>query len=444
MYICSYVKLFQINHISENKCQPMRSRLLTNFDLSKIGNCTDKTVDFDLSRISFDQINPLISTLEYRGINELTSISLNFNLLKRTKARDNSRMQSKSETRTSKSRITQPYALEMSAVGRRKNLTQDISCTLFKIISESNSLLKLNLRSIPFAQQDYSVIFNAFQRAHSLRSLHLYDLQLGDEGFEVLCRCLKCELINDLQCRKCRLTDLSAKSLKSLISYHVSLQSEIQWRESLGSKGSAPLICLTKIDLRDNEFSYILIKTIHDDILDLPLSVLDLRGNIGITDTVICHLQEEIPYAEIKTGVTPPVKKKKNAAKRKKKTKKLQSKKKRLEDENERLRGLVDTLNRGPEIVEIEPDLKIVGPRASELAEHIMQLDAIISSIDKGSRPFFEVNERENQRNTKKEVRKKSVPKKRKPVRDFSPTPMNVNTVKRTRRSNSISRRPNH
>ena len=101
----------------------MKPPLLTNYDLSKIGNCTDKTVDFDLSRITFDQINPLLATLEYRGINEITSISLNFDLLKKTKARDNSKMQSKTETRTSKSRITQPYALEMSAIGRRKNLT---------------------------------------------------------------------------------------------------------------------------------------------------------------------------------------------------------------------------------------------------------------------------------------------------------------------------------
>lgn len=432
----------------------MRNHLFTNFDLSKIGNCTDKTVDFDLSRISFDQLNPLISTLEYKGINELTSISLNFNLLKRTKARDNSRMQSKSETRTSKSRITQPYALEMSAVGRRKNLTQDISKSLFKIVSESNSLLKLNLRSIPFAQQEFNQIFQAFPLAHSLRSLHLYDLHLGDDGFENLCRSLKCELINDLQCRKCRLTDLSATSLKSLISYHVSLQSEIKWRESFRSKedASPPFICLTKIDLRDNEFSYNLIRIIHDDILDLPLTVFDLRGNIGITDTVICHLQKEIeearkgqidiPITEIKTGVTPPVKKKKSVKKGKKKTN--QSKKKRLEDENERLRGLVDTIKRGSEMVEIEPDLAIVGPRANELAEHIRQLDAILSSMNKGPKPFFDINNNENRDFQLRNKRKKSVPKKKKAVRDFNPVPMSMNTVKRTRRSQSTSRRPNH
>lgn len=425
----------------------MKPPLLTNYDLSKIGNCTDKIVDFDLSRITFDQINPLLDTLEYRGINEITSISLNFDLLKKTKARDNSKMQSKTETRTSKSRITQPYALEMSAIGRRKNLTLDISNSLFRIISESNSLLKLNLRSIPFSNHDFDIVFQSFSLAHSLRSLHFCDINIGDENFESLCRSLKCELINDLQCRKCRLTDLSAQSLRSLIAYHVSLQSEIQWKESLGSKGNAPIICLTKIDLRDNEFSYNLIRIIHDDVLDLPLSVLDLRGNIGITESVVSHLQEEIPYTEIKTGVSPPIKKKNYYKKGKKKVNKVQSKKKRLEDENAKLRGLVDTIKRGSEFVAIEPDLAIVGPRANELVEHIRQLDAILSSMNKGPRPFFEnENETKNRRiqaSTKKTARKKSVPKKRKVTKDFNPDLLNADTRRRAKRSQSTSRRPN-
>lgn len=436
------------------------AKILTSFDLAKLGTCTDKTVDFDLSRISYDQLSPLLATLENKGMNELTSISLNFDLLKRTKVHNNTKMASKSETRTSKSRITRPYALEMSAVGRRKNLTRDIANSLHKIISESNSLLKLNLRSIPFTQQDFIQIFQSFPLGHSLRSLHLCDLRLGDEGFEILCRNLKCELINDLQCRKCRLTDLSAPNLKSLISYHVSLQSEMQWKESLRSEENAPRICLTKIDLRDNEFSYNLIRIIHDDILDLRPSLLDLRGNIAITESVISYLQREIPYTEIKTGVSPPERTKKSLKKVQSKPKRVQTKKKKLENENKKLRGLVDTLKRGNEIIEIEPDLAIVGPRANELAEHIKQLDAILSSWEQGPKPFFDagnndddninINEKNiarhksNQIGAKNAVRKKSVPKKRKNVSDFNPTPTSIETTRRTRRSQSTSRRQNY
>lgn len=421
-------------------------QIFTNHELSKLGKFVDKSVDFDLSRISSDQLATLFNTLEEKGIKELTSIALNFDLLKKTKAEDDFKMNSKAETRTSKSRMSKPYALEQSAVGRRKNLTRDIAQSLEKIISESNTLLKIQLRSIMFNQNDLSYIFRSLTVAHSLRSFHLNDIPLGDDGFELLCRSLKHELVMDLQCRNCGLTDASAHNLQSLISYHVSLQSEKQWKESLAVKATAQIVCLTKIDLRDNEFSYNLIRVIHDSLLDLPITLLDLRGNIGITESVVAPLQQEMPYTEIRTGISQPLKQVKQPSK--KKSSFSQQKKKKLENENEKLRDLVNTLKRGSEIVEIAPDLKLVGPRANELAAHIQQLDEILSAWENAPQPFsshdhgnqhMETAPRKRQLSSA-HTKRQSVAKKRKATNE--PVKKKKNSIKpiKKRRSQSLTR----
>ena len=404
----------------------------TNAELSKLGKFSDKGVDIDLSRISSDELNTLLNTLKMRGKKGFQEISLNFDLYMRAKAKQKSTMQSKMETKTTKSRIGMPAALAMSAIGRRKTLTKDIADVLAEIISESKTLLRLNLRSITFTQSEIGIISNSFLNATSLRSLHFCDIPMGDSGFELLVKALKKELITDLQCRKCRLTDASSRALHSLISFHVSVQSETIWKYSLSEVTTPPLVCISKLDLRDNEFTYNMIRAIHDAILDLPITLLDLRGNIGITSSVVEKLQKEIPHTEIKTGISAPI--------RGKKQKKQTTKTKNLAQENAKLRGLANSIKRGSEIVEIMPDLAIIGPRANELADHIRKLDKILSSWTNGPKPFFKDNEPEirNISHNRTANRKKSVP------RHFSPH-KNINGAhnNNNRRSMSVSRRRN-
>jgi hypothetical protein len=61
--------------------------------------------------------------------------------------------------------------------------------------------------------------------------------------------------------------------------------------------------------------------------------------------------------------------------------------KRELKKDNTQLRTLVRQLEQGAPIVELEPNLAIVGRRAKELAQHLTQLDRILQGT--GGESFF-------------------------------------------------------
>lgn len=392
----------------DSVCQPARrtltqkmsrgARILSHADLCRIGVIKGKCAKFDLSRIFCDQFDSLMKTLKSLCINEYTGLGLTFDLLNRTKHKNMQTEASKSETRTSKRRTTQgSYALSMSAISKRSGLTGKIARALKEILMETESISFLKLRSITFKANDVCEIADGVFACDTLRSLRLCDVPLGDKGFAKICRALKKTGVVDFQCRKCGLTDRCGPDLHTLIAYHVSVQSEAEWRDSLSTeKSSTPLICLQTLDLRDNDFTYVLVREIFDVMLDLPLKILDFRGNPGISSTVVAELAREKPETTIRTGLSKPVKESKPAKKHYRSKIAQQfltsttgsrptrsSSARGLRRENLRLRNLVNTLENGGEIVEVEPDLAIVGPKARELARHLAELDQMLAQMKK-------------------------------------------------------------
>ena len=379
------------------------ARLLTHADLCRIGTIKGNCAKFDLSRIFFDQFDSLVKTLKALCLHEYTGLGLTFDLLSRTKHKNMQTEASKMETRTSKCRTTQgSYALSMSAISKRSGLTAKIARAVKEILSETDSISFFKLRSITFKPNDITEIADGVFACETLRVFRLCNVPLGDKGFAKICRALKRTGVVDFQCRKCMLTDKCGPDLHALISYHVSIQSEEQWKESLANdEPDAPLVCLQTLDLRDNDFTYVLIREIFDALLDLPLKVLDFRGNPGISATIVANLAREKPQTIIRTGLSKPVKESKPAKKpymskigRKVLASTADSKPTRstaakgLRRENIRLKNLVNTLENGGEIVELEPDLAIVGPRANELAHHLAELDRMLAQMKSG-RPSF-------------------------------------------------------
>ena len=61
-----------------------------------------------------------------------------------------------------------------------------------------------------------------------------------------------------------------------------------------------------------------------------------------------------------------------------------------LESENARLHALIDELQTGVNISNLEPNLLIVGQRAQEFVEQITQLDELLARTEHGPPPFLE------------------------------------------------------
>ena len=400
------------------------ARTLCDSELYRIGTIKGKCAKFDLSRVSYQQFDSLIRTLKLRCAHEFYGLGLTFDLLYKTKNKNIQTEESKSETRTSKSRITQgSFALAMSAISKRRGVTAKIAKSVKEILDVTESISFLKLRSITFNANDINDLADAIFACNTIKSLRLCNIPLGDKGFSKLCRALKKRGVVDLQLRKCRLTDRSGPDMHSLISYHVSVQSECQWQESLASSGvSAPLVCLQTLDLRDNDFTYAFIREIFDPILDLPLKTLDFRGNPGISGSVVAALSTQMPGTAIRTGLSKPIKESKPPKKpyKSKIGRKLMSStadsrvtksasSKSLRTENARLKNLVNTLEHGGDVVEIEPDLAIVGPRAQELAHHLIELDKMLEQLQIGRPSFLRDPPRKKKPKKTKLKRKKSV-----------------------------------
>ena len=235
------------------------------------------------------------------------------------------------------------------------------------------------------------------------------DTPIGDDGFDRLARALRKQSVTTLQLRKCGLTDASGKAMRSLLFFHSYVQSTVEWKDSLSKNrpGSrSPILCISSLDLRDNEFTFQFIDEIHDPLIDLAImKELDLRGNAGISSTIVADLVNRAPNTTILTGPSKQIKMPKPPPKlyrssssksslstvfpvespRVQKENRIQE----LEMENERLRTLIEYLQDGTNIVQLEPGLNIVGPRAQELVEHINKLDELLVQSHDGPSVFL-------------------------------------------------------
>jgi hypothetical protein len=334
-----------------------------------------------------------MKTLIVRSRGDLSGLGLNLDLYNHTSEQNHRTADSRLETRTSKTRMGRGcFALSQSALVHHKTLASDIASVVSQILCQSETLDFLSLRSIHFSPPDIQSLTDSIYRSVSLRTLHFCNVPLGDAGFASLCRALKKQSVLELRCRKCGITDRGAESLHSLISYHVSIQGDVRWHNSLSGRVPSPVVCLQHLDLRDNELTVATICEIGDSLLDLPLKVLDLRGNAGLSASVVARLAREIPSTDIRTGPCPAIKQSKRRRKpyRSKIGQKMEaSEKKETLKENNGRQGKDEKAEGNEEVVELEPGLTIAGRRARELAAYLGQLDRFMQRAKFGVPSFF-------------------------------------------------------
>ena len=381
---------------------------LTQEELDEISGHDGLCYKFDLSRISSDKYQSMMLSLKSICLNHITGLGFNLDLLQQTQQQ--ALRTEKTGTRGDKlaqKRIQPPAALKSSVIKYNNNVTKEITTMLAQALPKTETLSFLKFRSLPLRPPDIETLSTGIYACSTLRVLRFCDVPLGDAGFSRLARAMRKQSIVDLQLRHCGLTDDCSEDMHSLLSYHVFVQSDGAWKAGLTGANRREVVCLKALDLRDNEFTFQFIEAITDPVQDLPLDYIDLRGNAGVSGSVVQKLlrtlKRQRKATEIRTGPSKIIKAAKPKAKQAKgspaaagvrktasrlsavKTSRVQQ----LEEENEMLRDLIAQLRSGQNIVELEPGLKIVGPRASELVDHIRKLDDMLTSYSSGPTNFL-------------------------------------------------------
>lgn len=396
-----------------------KPRSLSTKELVQMAKVDGKCYKFDLSRLSCEKFDNLLKSLSTMTINKMTGLGFNIDLLTKTRQRkrNTEKNGSRGEKLAQKKLHQLPVALSSSVMTKKKNAARSICLLLSETLPKSETLEFLKFRSLPLKMADIELLSQGIFESNTLRTLRFCDIPLKDEGFERLARALRHQSILNLQLRKCSLTDASGDAMKNLLYFHSYVQNEVEWRNSLSQKhsgsGQPPILCLTNLDLRDNEFTFEYIDIIKYPLIDLRvIKVLDLRGNAGISNTVISDLANDIPNTTILTGPSKPIKApkpppkifrsiseasktKNNPSENTKPAITSESKTKmdlriqELEVENERLKLLIDYLQNNTKTVQLEPGLKIVGPRAGDFVEHIEKLDELLAKSQDAPEPFL-------------------------------------------------------
>ena len=381
--------------------------------IEQIAKFRGKIYKFDLSRLNIETFDSLMKSVPMQFLVNSDGLGFNCDLLVKTDRKNEQMMTD--NPRTNRSPVY-PLALQSSAAKKKKDFTKILAKSVSSALSHSEKIQFLKFRFIPFQYNDIEMLASAIFANDYLRVLRFCDVPLGDQGFARLCRALRKRSITEVQFRKCQLTDACTDDLRALLSFHVFVQSEAQWKESAMGNRSSETVCLQSLDLRDNEFTYQFVNIIEDAILDLPLKLLDLRGNTGLTSNMLKQLQQKVPRTQIKCGLSPLPKstlpqylteqqqhvpiERKTAKGPSARTKRIQ----KLEDENRRLHALIEELQMGVNIAELENDLLIVGPRASEFVTQVTQLDLLLANSEHGPHPFLESTRRKVSEDVKRMI----------------------------------------
>ena len=436
---------------------------LTPREIELISKHKERIYKFDLSQINSKTFDSLIAFFKEEfefGVDGLGFCNDFLVETIRTKERE------QIENPCDDAEFSYPYILEQSVAKTRKGLATQLIEGLQDTILRSATLFFLKFRFIPFQQTDFDLLSNAILNANSIRVFKLCDVQLGDKQFGKMSRALRKMNVEEVQFRKCYLTDDIAYDMRTFLSFHSFSKSEFLWKNKMLGKNkkhvqSIHSSYLKYIDLRENNFTESFVSVISDSLKELSPLVFDLRGNDEIKKSpLLRNIQKIIPKCDIRIGYCKPPKYKlfpqttspikelsspskldlpklpnsdnmdfsnplainESASERSQNSSKssisLDNKVSmriiQLEEENERLSRLIEQLENNTNIVELEPDLYIIGEQSQEFVERICKLDSLLVKTDNGPMPFL-MTSRELYLSKKKEVKLKHGSKKKTP-----------------------------
>ena len=422
-----------------------KAKYLSLTELEKMGSNISGVYKFDISRISSDQYTSWLRSIlhysdSFKGLKFCLDLAETISRKRNFTNKNGSR-----GDKLGQSRQPLPVALDNSAMTRLPNASKDLYSTVSKLITRAKEFEFLKFRNIQCTFSDIDTLSASIFQSSTIRKLHFCDVNMGDAGFERLCRALRKRSVTDLQCRKCGLTDKSAGPFRSLLQFQPFLQYEFSWEDSLISDaptGATSVVCLQRFDLRDNLFTSQFIDDVKDALYFENFSLIDLRGNFGISEAIILPVRKEIQQLnkkaptkiniKILVGLSALPKESKlmerkiaSSKKHPQKTANSEplSKIKLLEEENRQLKYVIDCLQNHTNIETLEPGLDIVGSQAPQLVSHIRTLDNFLITSTNGPQPFL----------MESKVLKRNKPE---PVQSQEPV---QNSIKPKKRGQSVS-----
>ena len=285
--------------------QIMRKRQLTKQQLlaCSMKQKSDKSLVFDFSRVHKDVFYQVLEGIEKYGVINIESLVLSLDLFYKSYKSEFPSLKPDHTRRTDIAvRHVEPQILTESAYRQIPKTTDLVVDTVCKILKETTSLNSLEFRSFLFNNEQLERLAEGLREATSLNSVKFSNVPLFDDGFEIISRSIRHPGLASITFATCGLSDKAISAVKSLLSYQVSVQKEAEWKASLELDGIVSTICLKKLDLSGNVFSFGLLSSIVDILADLPMTHLDLTDNQPMEDRSVNELRKLVPHLDIRVN----------------------------------------------------------------------------------------------------------------------------------------------
>lgn len=360
----------------------MNKKIFTEKELRSLSDTSQGFLDFDLSSIDINYWEAFQNTLIQLG--KTTIKGIGFNLKTCAKAMQEIKLRKKL-LKTGKTLHHPPIAFEASVQHNNPRLIPELVGLLSRIIPRSTSLSLLSFVLMPFGFVEIDILTQSICQCKYLRVLRFDDVPLHDNGFIRLSEALKRQAVQELQCRRCGLTDNIKDTFLELVATHVQIQRLADRKAELNSVPNLGTVCLSLLDFSDNNLTDHFVRLVQESVEHSPIVSLDLTGNKNIRVETILTSKILVRNTEMEGKETITS---------------LSFREKVLSDENKRLRKTVEALVQGRNVTALRSDLYAIGPRANELARHIEVLDQLCEDID-------EMDSETTQTSAKKTTKKK-------------------------------------
>jgi hypothetical protein len=261
---------------------------------------------FDLSRIENRLFAPLLSALETEAVATVRSLTFTLDLNFESRKADYASLESARVSKIARpvKQVCESPMLAGSAFRKIAGVIDSLLKSVQVIVSRSVSLTRIGFRYFQFTHAQIAQLSAALSQSQTIHCMSFETIPMFDSGFGTLANAFRREGITSIIVRACGLTDRSIDTVKSLLSFHSSLQRQAEWKASLEVDGVVETICIQSLDLRENGFTALALEELADVLQEIPITNLDLRDNRHVPRDVVAAIRRRVPHVSIKVNAT--------------------------------------------------------------------------------------------------------------------------------------------
>jgi hypothetical protein len=318
-------------------------------DLFRITGSKSSDITVDFSSVCIDDLTRLKDLLFHFGVLDIHGITFNLALY-------NSHHKSAKDIPPE-----DVMRFGASVYVQLPTFPQEVAAIIARLLNRARALRVLTVESIDLSFPEVDLICQGISDASCLRVVNFEKIPLFDEGFELLAGAISRQGVVSVGAVGCRLTDAITRHVAALIVKHTAIQKAVD-EERFRSHRAPKLVCLSSFDFRENRLSQSFVKGIAGKVRASPIRHFDLRDNPRIPSSMR-------PARVFLVGPSCLDRFHKRSTTQK------------LRDENAKLRSRLAAFVGSKNIVMVDRDTFVVGERASELVQHINELDSLYSRL---------------------------------------------------------------